>query len=579
MTAHQGQPDTRAKPLAPDAPLRVILVGRTGLDAALRLDSAIELIRARTPLEALGELSDPIDESSPAEVTVVVGADAAVGQYASDFVDGLRLVEPRVRIYIARADGEPAPHEARMDGVIDPRKPADVIRRAVRGLGAAPAAGQQPAGRIAAPPAVQTRQAIGGAAAPSPAAPNRATPASPVRIFEPAVNGAGNGHVGAATPAASLADSRPPSRPPSRPLASSSSSDDDSPRKPDDSPRAEPASVTTRALDPGTLKLPAAEQDGKAAPLPNTIAAAKPEPAAHDSNARQREGETENEADAGGPSAAPDERSVLDAMLTGGDVLEAVLDVVRNKTGAHDIVFIPGDDDALVGAEVAYRHRPLGVLRSVHASRAELAHYADWVARWIVLRDQQSQLRTAAMIDELTGAYNRRYFTRFLAAAMDQARRNRTGVTLMAFDIDDFKVYNDRYGHAAGDDILTEVVRLLKSVIRPTDRVCRTGGDEFVVIFHEPAGPRAPDSKPPTSVFEITKRFQRQICEHHFPKLLEEAPGTLTISGGLATYPWDGRTAEELLERADQLSLESKRQGKNAITLGPGAQRVCGVWD
>jgi diguanylate cyclase (GGDEF)-like protein len=577
MTAHQGQPDTRAKPLAPDAPLRVILVGRTGLDAALRLDSAIELIRARTPLEALGELSDPIDESSPAEVTVVVGADAAVGQYASDFVDGLRLVEPHVRIYIARADGEAASHEARMDGVIDPRKPADVIRRAVRGLGAA-AAGQQPESRIGARPAVQTRQAVGGAAAPSaahsPTAPHGAPAASPMRIFEPTLNGGGNGHVDAAAPTPSRTDSRAPSRP----LAGSPSSSDDAPGpSPGDSPQSEPAPVTTRSLDPGTLKLPAAEKDGQAAPRPSGGAAAKPEPGERDSNPREHDAVTDTET--GDRSAPPDERSVLDAMLTGGDVLEAVLDVVRNKTGAHDIVFIPGDGDALVGAEVAYRHRPLGVLRSVHASRAELAHYADRVARWIVLRDQQSQLRTAAMTDELTGAYNRRYFTRFLAAAMDQARRNRTGVTLMAFDIDDFKVYNDRYGHAAGDDILTEVVRLLKSVIRPTDRVCRTGGDEFVVIFHEPTGPRAPDSKPPTSVFEITKRFQRQICEHHFPKLLEEAPGTLTISGGLATYPWDGRTAEELLERADQLSLESKRQGKNAITLGPGAQRVCGVWD
>jgi GGDEF domain-containing protein len=61
-----------------------------------------------------------------------------------------------------------------------------------------------------------------------------------------------------------------------------------------------------------------------------------------------------------------------------------------------------------------------------------------------------------------------------------------------------------------------------------------------------------------------------------FPKLGVEAPGTLSVSAGLATYPWDGSTPQSLLRHADQLALESKRKGKNALTFGPGAQRVCG---
>ena len=198
-----------------------------------------------------------------------------------------------------------------------------------------------------------------------------------------------------------------------------------------------------------------------------------------------------------------------------------------------------------------------------------LAIHARWLAGWLRARDQQSQLRAAAFTDPLTGAYNRRYFERFLATAIDQAREARRHLTVMVFDIDDFKTYNDRYGHDAGDDILREIVRLMRTVIRPTDRVCRIGGDEFAVIFNEPAGPRVEGSRHPESVFMLTQRFQQQVQEHHFPKLGDCAPGTITVSGGLATYPWDGTTPEQLLSKADHHALASKRQGKNAITFGP----------
>jgi diguanylate cyclase (GGDEF)-like protein len=160
-------------------------------------------------------------------------------------------------------------------------------------------------------------------------------------------------------------------------------------------------------------------------------------------------------------------------------------------------------------------------------------------------------------------------------AAIGQARKARRSLTLMVFDIDDFKKYNDAFGHAAGDEILIETVRLLNSVIRPSDRVCRVGGDEFAVIFYEPQGPRAANSAPPESVYGIATRFQQQICNHRFPKLGEQAAGSLTISGGLATFPWDGNDAGALLDRADQLSMESKKQGKNALTFGRAAESEC----
>ena len=76
--------------------------------------------------------------------------------------------------------------------------------------------------------------------------------------------------------------------------------------------------------------------------------------------------------------------------------------------------------------------------------------------------------------------------------------------------------------------------------------------------------------EPPETVEEIASRFQDQICQMKFPKLGLDAPGTLSISGGLATFPWDGTRPETLLRHADQLALASKRRGKNVITIGPG---------
>ncbi|MEZ6233147.1 MAG: GGDEF domain-containing protein, partial [Phycisphaerales bacterium] len=268
-------------------------------------------------------------------------------------------------------------------------------------------------------------------------------------------------------------------------------------------------------------------------------------------------------------------------IIRGRDPRELALQVLRARLGDRRIELLdvataePAAPDA-ARVPVRWGEHDLGLLEADGVSPADLQRHADWLAAWLRLDQQHRDLRDAAYRDPLTGAWNRRYFDRFFDAALAKSRDGRHNLTLLVFDIDDFKVYNDRYGHGAGDEILIETVRLLQSVVRPTDRVCRIGGDEFAVVFYEPTGPRETGSRHPTSFFAISKRFQQQIWDHRFPKLGPQAPGTLTISGGLATYPWDGVTTQQLLERADRLALDSKRLGKNAITLGPGAMRACG---
>ncbi|MEX1016098.1 MAG: GGDEF domain-containing protein [Phycisphaeraceae bacterium] len=269
---------------------------------------------------------------------------------------------------------------------------------------------------------------------------------------------------------------------------------------------------------------------------------------------------------------------LVEAILNGRGLLRrTAMRLLTARSGIDDVQWAGPDDDVpthRITATVACRQHLFGTLHApALAEQQHLDAWAAWLARWLTLERQIHQLEELSMKDELTCIWNRRYFNRFLKNLIERSVRDRSQVTLMVFDIDDFKIYNDRYGHAAGDEILRETARLMQSSVREHDVVARIGGDEFAVIFWDAEEKRRADSQHPESVRTAAKRFQQAVQQHRFPKLLNEAPGTLTISGGLASFPWDGRTPQELLERADEMAMQSKRQGKNAITFGPGALR------
>ncbi len=200
----------------------------------------------------------------------------------------------------------------------------------------------------------------------------------------------------------------------------------------------------------------------------------------------------------------------------------------------------------------------------------QLQQSAAWLTAMLVLNRNFKNLRRLADTDELSGAYNRRYFMENVPHLLDRARRDRFCVTILLFDIDDFKQYNDQFGHAAGDAIIREVIRLLRHCTRNRDMVARVGGDEFAVVFWDEGGPRQPDSQHPRTVLNIAQRFRKAVAEH--PWNAEGGPisGKLSISGGLATFPWDAQNLTDLLAVADQELMRAKSIGKNAIVLaGP----------
>lgn len=270
---------------------------------------------------------------------------------------------------------------------------------------------------------------------------------------------------------------------------------------------------------------------------------------------------------------------LIEALLDGKRSIRAkALALVKQQSGIVTMQWSPQEDDIPAGhesVEIVYGQWHSGFLHAPPpVAVGALAAWAGWLGRWLAMEQHQRNLWRTAMRDELTEVWNRRYFDRFLKSVLQRAAEDRFNVTVMVFDIDDFKLYNDRFGHSAGDEILRDAARLMVTSVREHDVVARIGGDEFAVIFWDAEGPRRPDSHHPHDVVAAARRFQKAICEQDFPKLAD-ARATLSVSGGLAGFPWDGRSAEELVEQADQMAMQSKRQGKNAFTFGPGAQRAC----
>ena len=198
------------------------------------------------------------------------------------------------------------------------------------------------------------------------------------------------------------------------------------------------------------------------------------------------------------------------------------------------------------------------------------------------------ELEQLATLDDLTGLKNRRFMREFLSQILSRTGRPEWHVTLLMFDIDDFKKYNDQYGHGVGDAVLRQVSVLMQRCCRKHDVVGRIGGDEFAAIFWDlpseldrkaaetkaanaaarpPVERRHHPSPHPREAYFMAERFRRQISAADLTYLGAEGKGTLTISGGLATFPQDAKTPEDLFAKADQAMLEAKRSGKNRVYL------------
>ncbi len=180
---------------------------------------------------------------------------------------------------------------------------------------------------------------------------------------------------------------------------------------------------------------------------------------------------------------------------------------------------------------------------------------------------QTRELQSLSARDKLTGLLNRDIFDDLLHDATLRARRYGRPLSILMLDVDEFKHFNDTWGHAAGDEALKAVAAAIKQSVRQGEIVARYGGDEFVVLL--------PETRPDTAVSRGDKIRLR------VPPIVAGGRGReqtvpVTISGGVASLPADGIDGFEVLNQADMRLYDAKHAGRNAV-VGPTAVDVSSV--
>jgi len=172
------------------------------------------------------------------------------------------------------------------------------------------------------------------------------------------------------------------------------------------------------------------------------------------------------------------------------------------------------------------------------------------------LQDAIGTIQAMATRDEVTGLYNRAFFTESLGHALAQAQRHDRSLALLLIDVDRFKLINDSLGHAVGDEALREIGGRIAGCVRGSDLVARLGGDEFVALIESVSAPQA--------LHEIAQKIIEAVAR---PLELDRRELALSVSIGVVTMPGDGSDAATLMRNADVAMYRAKAQGRNRYSF------------
>ncbi len=249
-------------------------------------------------------------------------------------------------------------------------------------------------------------------------------------------------------------------------------------------------------------------------------------------------------------------------------ILAAMLAVVSIDTALFVTAIFYGDDNmlgillsgvvgksavavlytALLTAYLSWTRAHTTHGKVVHEHTRDIFHILSYKQRFELLEEEVKR-------DGLTGLFNRRFFDENMLRELERARRLSHDLNLVLIDLDHFKSINDDYGHQVGDQYIQTLADSLQAAFRAADIPCRYGGEEFAVIM--------PDSSieaASAATERLQARFTALCTERDLP-----GAATATFTAGIANYPTDADTVEELIERADRRLYKGKEHGRNRV--------------
>lgn len=232
-------------------------------------------------------------------------------------------------------------------------------------------------------------------------------------------------------------------------------------------------------------------------------------------------------------------------------------DLTLINLGIEDFIVVPiRGKDSVIGAMLVDNVTTKKALGETDVRRIMmLANHAG-----LALENAKTfnQVVITAQQDSLTKLWNHGHFQNILNDAVREARVRGTQLSLIVFDIDDFKVYNDTFGHQAGDRALETVSSIAKTVMRRADNLARYGGEEFVALM--PGTTKA-------EAMKLAERLRETIERESATALSNGVPHKITVSLGVASFPEDAEDKDKLIFCADGALYEAKRAGKNRVRV------------